>query len=213
MAQKEFNGDDKFEVYVLLKEVGQTNYTPHADVSHYICFLKGKTTCRTYYTELQNENGGDFGGQIRIDFKENYQFYDPPIYYVPIGETSIELEKMRQYAQYDNDMIGKEYNIAFFNCQTWVSKFIKFIGITSEINNSHILNWNGLDALGKIKCVLFKFNKPVALLFAFVLKASDIKRCEHPSQMKISKIGWVCRKTIEIMVFMGIKYGAFPKKN
>lgn len=189
---------EKFEVYVLLKEIGEEKYIQSTSASHYICLLKSKTNHKkTFYTELQTENEAK-EGKIRIEFKENYKFYEPPIYYVPIGETSKKLSEMRDYALHANDMIGKDYSLSTLNCQTWVSMFINFIGIDSEIDNSHVLNWNLIDTIIKKinDAFFFKFDTinnvflkiPLALIMAFGLEISDISECNSPEYMKITKI-------------------------
>lgn len=158
----------KFEVYVLLKTIGESSYTSNVSYSHHICYMKEINGSRVFFTHLQTENG-DKDGRIQIEFGSNYRFFDGQIFYLPIGKTTSDLNTLKKRA-YENKFDSKAYQITHRNCQTLVKEYIDAIGIIparkiDETDNRHILGKNiGTNV---------------------VSWAWEVPSCSHPDQMKL----------------------------
>ena len=148
--------DNSFEVYILLKYISKDFYVSNYKISHHICLIKGRDD-KTYYTQLQTENG-DMDGTIVTEFKSDYNFLPGTIYYVPIGRTKRTITEMRNYQQ-NSKFNGQKYDLLLRNCQHYVDDFVKFLNVydrpaCNENPTNHELANLVLDNISNIKfCV------------------------------------------------------------
>ena len=151
--------DDSFEVYILLKCIGKDYYINNYKISHHICLLKSKDD-KTYYTQLQTENG-DMDGTIVTEFNEDYKFLVDSVYYVPIGRTKRTIDEMRRY-QRNSKFNGEPYDLLTRNCQHYVEDFIKFLNVYDKpmVNKNPFENSYAnlvLDNISNVKyCVHYR---------------------------------------------------------
>ena len=175
--------DNSFEVYILLKCISKDYYINNYRIAHHICLIKGSND-KTYYTQLQTENG-DINGTIVTEFESDYEFLDGMIWYVPIGRTKSSISEMKNYQQ-KSSFNGKQYDLVFQNCQHYVEDFISKI----DIYDKPICNENPVD------------NEIANLVLD---KISNVKFCVHYRQMNLEP-------AFDVFKFAANAYENYSKK-
>jgi hypothetical protein len=170
--------DSSFEVYILLKYISKDCYINNYRISHHICLIKGSDE-KTYYTQLQTENG-DMDGIIMTEFESDYKFLEGMIYYLPIGRTKRSISEMRNYQQ-KSSFNGKQYDLLTRNCQHYVEDFINFLNIYDKpkCNENPVENELANLVLDKISNIKFCVNyrqmnlKPAFDVFKYTASAYE----------------------------------------
>jgi hypothetical protein len=159
--------DESFEVFILLKCIGEDFYVFNYKIAHHICLLKKSRDGKTYYTQLQTENG-DMDGTVVIEFGEDYKFLQDRVFYLPVGRTCRSLEEMERFTRV-NKFNGTPYNLLMNNCQHYVKDFIKFL----DVYDKPEVKENPLTASNTFFANLIFDN------------ISNVKQCTHYSRISL----------------------------